>query len=210
MTMNIQTLSKIAFAAIFLMAITAVTVSAADTTAAGCTKSYQIQLSLSKSGVNEKAVQIVYGFSPLPEGSDGTLKGRILGSNGELLSVFNLHDPRIQFGDELRVSEDGKNKTALSGIQQTADYADVVIMFPVTAEAKTFALSDDKGTLLKSVDLSKAENRATWNCTPDYGIKPPRESVVRPGSTKAPVGAGILILALSAGAGLYTFRKRKS
>ena len=207
--MNIQKLSKIALAAIFLMTIAAVTVSAAVPTAAGCTKSYQIQLSLSKSGVNEKAVQIVYGFSPLPEGSDGTLKGRILGSNGELLSVFNLHDPRIQFGDELRVSEDGKNKTALSGIQQTADYADIVIMFPVTAEAKSFSLSDDKGTILKSVDLSKAENRATWNCTPDYGITPPKESGTRPVSTKAPVDPAIVILALSTGAGGYLLGKRK-
>ena len=209
MTIKIQTLSKIAFAAIFLMAITAVTVSAADTTAAGCTKSYQIQLGLSKSGVNEKAVQIVYGFSPLPEGADGTLKGRILGSNGELLSVFNLHDPRIQFGDELRVSEDGKNMTGLSGIQQTADYADVVIMFPVTAEAKTFALSDDKGTLLKSVDLSKAENRATWNCTPDYGITPPKESGTRPASSSVPIDLSIVVLALSTGAGGYLLMKRK-
>ena len=209
MTMKIHTLSKIALAAILLMAITAVAVSAADTTTTGCTQSYLIQLGLSKSGVNDKAVQIVYGFSPLPEGADGTLKGSILGANGELLSAFNLPDPRIQFGDELRVSEDGKNMTSLSGIQQTADYADIVIMFPVTPAAKIFNLYDSQGTLLKSVDLSKAENKATWNCTPDYGITPPKESGTRPASSSVPIDLSIVILALSTGAGGYLLRKRK-
>jgi hypothetical protein len=208
MTMKIQTLSRIALAAILLMAITVVAVSAADTATSGCTQSYLIQLGLSKSGVVEKAVQIVYGFSPLPESADGSLKGSITGTGGEKLSEFNLHDPRIQFGDDLRVSEDGKNMTALSGIQQTADYADVVIMFPVTPAAKIFNLYDSQGTLLKSVDLSKAENKATWNCTPDYGITPPKESGTRPASTSVPVDLTIVVLALSTGAGGYLFGKR--
>jgi hypothetical protein len=208
MTTQIQKFSNIVLAAVLVMAITAVTVSAADTTSAGCTRSYLIQLGLSKSGANETAVQIVYGFSPLPEGADGTLKGSINGAGGIKLSEFNLHDPRLQFGDDLRVSEDGKNMTALSGIQQTADYADIIIMFPVTDEAKTFSLYDSKGTLLKSVDLSKAENKATWNCTPDYGITPPKESGVVPVSTKTPVGAGVIILATVAGAGGYILKKR--
>jgi hypothetical protein len=208
MTMKIQTLSKIALAAILLMVITVVAVSAADTATTGCRQSYLIQLGLSKSGVVEKAVQIVYGFSPLPEGADGSLKGSITGTGGEKLSEFNLHDPRIQFGDDLRVSEDGKNMTALSGIQQTADYADVVIMFPVTPAAKIFNLYDSQGTLLKSVDLSKAENKATWNCTPDYGITPPKESGTRPASTSVPVDLTIVVLALSTGAGGYLFGKR--
>jgi len=207
--MQIQKLSKIVLALVLLVAIATVMVSAADTTSAGCTKSYLIQLGLSKTGVSEKAVQIVYGYSPLPEGADGTLKGSITGAGGEKLSEFNLHDPRLQFGDDLRVSEDGKNMTALSGIQQTADYADVIIMFPVTAEAKTFNLYDSQGTLLKSVDLSKAENKATWNCTPDYGITPPKESGTRPVSTSAPIDLTIVVLALSTGAGGYLIRKRK-
>jgi hypothetical protein len=209
MTMKIQTLSRIALAAIFLMAITAVTVSAADTATTGCTQSYLIQLGLSKSGVVEKAVQIVYGFSPLPEGADGTLKGAIIDAGGQKISEFNLHDPRIQFGDDLRVSKDGKNTTALAGIQQTADYAEVVIMFPVTPAAKIFNLYDSQGTLLKSVDLSKAENKATWNCTPDYGITPPKESGTRPSSSSVPVDLSIVVLALTTGAGGYLLRKRK-
>jgi len=206
---QIQKLSKIVLGAIFLMAIVTMTVSAADTTAAGCTQSYLIQLGLSKSEVVEKAVQIVYGFSPLPEGADGTLKGSILGAKGEIQSTFNLHDPRIQFGDELSVSQDGKNVTGLTGIQQTADYADIVIMFPVTSEAKTFNLYDSQGTLLKFVDLSKAENKATWNCTPDYGITPPKESGTRPASSSVPIDLSIVILALSTGAGGYLIMKRK-
>jgi hypothetical protein len=209
MTIKIQTVSKIAFAAILLMAIVAVTVSAAGTAATGCTQSYLIQLGLSKSVVVEKAVQIVYGFSPLPEGADSTLKGTIIGAGGEKISEFNLHDPRIQFGDDLRVSEDGKNKTALTGIRQTADTADIIIMFPLTPAAKIFNLYDSQGTLLKSVDLSKAENKATWNCTPDYGITPPRESGTQPVSASAPVDLTIVILALSTGAGGYLLGKRK-
>jgi hypothetical protein len=208
MTIQIQKLSLLVLAAILVMAIAAVTVSAADTTSAGCTKSYLIQLGLSKSGVSEKAVQIVYGYSPLPEGADGSLKGSIIGADGVKISEFNLNDPRLQFGDDLRVSQDGKNMTALSGIQQTADSADIIIMFPVTPAAKTFSLFDSKGMLLKSVDLSKAENKATWNCTPDYGITPPKESGVQPVSTKTPVEAGIVILAAVAGAGGYILKKR--
>ena len=209
MTMQIHTLSKIILAAVLITILAAVTVTAADTTPAACTKSYQIQLGLSKSGVTEKAVQIVYGFAPLPEGADGSLKGSITGSGGEKLSEFNLHDPRNQFGDEVRVSQDGKNVTRIRGIQQTADTADIIIMFPVTAEAKTFTLSDSTGSLLKTVDLSKAENKATWNCTPDYGITPPKESTTQPVSTSAPVDLTIVILALSTGAGGYLIRKRK-
>jgi hypothetical protein len=208
MTMQVQKLSVIVLIAVLVMVIAAVTVSAAETTSAGCTRSYLIQLGLSKSGVSEKAVQIVYGYSPLPEGADGSLKGSITGADVVKISEFNLHDPRLQFGDDLRVSQDGKNMTPLSGIQQTADYADIIIMFPVTPAAKIFSLFDSKGTLLKSVDLSKAENKATWNCTPDYGITPPKESGVQPVNTKTPVGTGMVILATAAGAGGYILKKR--
>jgi hypothetical protein len=209
MTIKIHKLSKIILAAVLVTALAAMTVTAAETPSAACTKSYQIQLGLSTSGVVEKAVQIVYGFSPLPEGADGSLKGSITGAGGEKLSEFNLHDPRIQFGDDLSVSKDGKNITRIRGIQQTADYADVVIMFPVTPAAKIFNLYDGQGALLKSVDLSKAENKATWNCTPDYGITPPKESGTRPASSSVPIDLSIVVLALSTGAGGYLLMKRK-
>jgi hypothetical protein len=209
MTIQIQKLSLLVLAAVLVMAIGAATVSAADTTTAGCTRSYLIQLGLSKSGVSEKAVQIVYGYSPLPEGAAGSLKGSIIGADGVKISEFNLHDPRLQFGDDLRVSQDGKNMTALSGIQQTADYADVVIMFAVTAEAKTFSLYDSKGTLLKSVDLSKADNKATWNCTPDYGITPPKEPGVVPVTTRTPVDTGTILLAIGAAACTAVVMRKK-
>jgi hypothetical protein len=209
MTMQIHKISKFMIAAMLITILAVVTVTAADTASAACTKSYQIQLGLAKSGVTEKAVQIVYGFAPLPEGADGTLKGSITGTSGEKLSEFNLHDPRHQFGDEVRVSQDGKNVTRIRGIQQTADAADIIIMFPVTAEAKIFNLYDSQGTLLKSVDLSKAENKATWNCTPDYGITPPKESGTRPASSAVPIDLSTVVLALSTGAGGYLLMKRK-
>ncbi len=61
-----------ALAAVLVMVLAVVpTVSAADATTSACTKSYMIQLGLSKSGIDEKAVQVVYGYSPLPESAPG-------------------------------------------------------------------------------------------------------------------------------------------
>ena len=207
--MQITTLKIMVLAAVLVLVLAAApAVSAADATASACTKSYLIQLGLSKSGVDEKAVQIVYGYSPLPEGAPGDLKGRITGADGMTLSEFNLRDPRNQFGDVMKVSEDGKNTSVMTGIQTTEDHADLVVMFPVTPEAKTFGLYDSKGTLLKSIDLSKAENRADWNCTADYGITRNTETSGKPETTKAPFSFAVVIFAITAGAGVYVITKK--
>jgi len=207
--MQITTLKIMVLAAVLVLVLAAApAVSAADATASACTKSYLIQLGLSKSGVDEKAVQIVYGYSPLPEGAPGDLKGRITGADGMTLSEFNLRDPRNQFGDVMKVSEDGKNTSVMTGIQTTEDHADLVVMFPVTPEAKTFGLYDSKGTLLNSVDLSKAVNRADWNCTEDYGITRNTEPFAKTETTKAPVSSAVAIFAITAGAGGYVITKK--
>jgi hypothetical protein len=149
---------------------------------------------------------------PLPK-EHRDLKGRISGADGMTLSEFNLRDPRNQFGDLIRVSEDGRNKSVMTGIQTTEDHADLVVMFPVTPEAKTFSLYDSMGTLLKTVDLSKAENRADWNCTADYGITRNTEPSKKPETTKAPVSFAVVIFAITAGAGgalLQNARKNNS
>jgi hypothetical protein len=205
--MQITTLKIMVLAAVLVLAA-APAVSAADATASACTKSYLILLGLSKSGVDEKAVQIVYGYSPLPEGAPGELKGRISGADGMTLSEFNLRDPRNQFGDVMKVSEDGKNTSVMTGIQTTEDHADLVVMFPVTPEAKIFSLYDSKGTLLKSVDLSIAENRADWNCTADYGITRNTEPSRKPETTKAPVSTAGIVFAMAAWAGWYVLVKK--
>ena len=207
--MQITTLKIMVLAAVLVLVLAAApAVSAADTTAAACTKSYLIQLGLSKSGVDEKAVQIVYGYSPLPEGAPGDMKGRITGADGLTLSEFNLRDPRNQFGDVIKVSEDGRNTSVMTGIQTTEDHADLVVMFPVTPEAKTFSLYDSKGTLLNSVDLLKAVNRADWNCTADYGITRNTQLSAKTETTKAPVSSAVAIIAITAGAGGYVITKK--
>lgn len=207
--MQTTTLKIMALTAVLVMVLAVVpTVSAADAAASACTKSYMIQLGLSKSGIDEKAVQVVYGYSPLPESAPGELKGRILGADGTILSEFKLRDPRNQFGDVIRVSEDGRNKSVMTGIQTTEDHADLVVMFPVTPEARTFGLYDSLGTLLKTVDLSKAENRADWNCTADYGITRNTETSGKPETTTAPVSAVGVIFAIAAGVGGYLLAKR--
>jgi hypothetical protein len=207
--MQITTLKIMVLAAVLVLVLAAApAVSAADATAAACTKSYLIQLGLSKSGVDEKAVQIVYGYSPLPEGAPGDMKGRITGADGLTLSEFNLRDPRNQFGDVIKVSEDGRNTSVMTGIQTTEDHADLVVMFPVTPEAKTFSLYDSKGTLLNSVDLLKAVNRADWNCTADYGITRNTQLSAKTETTKAPVSSAVAIIAITAGAGGYVITKK--
>jgi hypothetical protein len=51
----------------------------------------------------------------------------------------------------------------IAGIRTTEDHADLVIMFPVTAETKTFSLSDNKGMVLKTVELVQTKNHTDWN-----------------------------------------------
>jgi LPXTG-motif cell wall-anchored protein len=61
---------------------------------------------------------------------------------------------------------------------------------------------------MKTVDLTKAENRATWNCTPDYGI--PVRNYPGTGSSSSPVMviAGGSVLVIGAGAAWYLLKKR--
>lgn len=193
----------ILLATVLVLALAATPVVSAIDGTATCTKSYIIQLTLSNSGVSEKASQIVYGYSPLPESAPGDLKGRITGADGKTLSEFNLRDPRIQFGDVIMVSEDGKNKSVMRGIRTVEDYADLVVMFPMTVDAKAFNLYDSKGMLLISIDLSKAENRADWNCMPDYGIPSsisksvPTTLTTSPAPTKSGIGFGGTLTGIS-------------
>jgi len=176
-----KTLPFILFAAILCSLAAPAAVAADD----ACTKSYLLQITLAKAGAAVSAVQVVYGSPPLPD--SGTLTGKVLGADGSTLSSFSLPDPRVQFGDVLMVSEDGTNRTKLAGTQSVEDHADLVVMFPYTAEAKTFTLHDAPGTLLASADLTKAEDRATWGCTAGWGVATPRASAPVTTTQAAPV-----------------------
>jgi hypothetical protein len=209
MSMTMKNIQSILPAVLLcLLLVLAIAPATALPDAAGtCTRSYLIELSLSPAGISERAVQIVYGYSPLPEGT-GTLSGVITGPGGKNLSEFRLHDPRIQFGDEIQASEDGKNRTALTGIYRTENHASLVIMVPVTADARAFSLYDQSGHLMKTVDLTKAENRATWNCTPDYGIPARNYPPGNASGLPMVLVAGVLVLVLAVGSGWYLLKKR--
>ena len=174
-----------------------------------CDKSYLLQITLAKAGAAVPAVQVVYGSPPLPD--SGTLKGTVLSADGGTLSSFSLPDPRVQFGDVMKVSEDGMNRTKLAGTQSVEDHADLVVMFPYTAEATAFTLHDASGTLLASVDLTKAEDKATWDCTAGWGVATPRASAPVTTTQAAPVDPiipAIAIGALAVAGGLLKRRQR--
>jgi len=184
----------------------AIPVSAEDFTS--CTRSYNLVLLLSPPGVTEQAVQLVYGSSLHPADAPGDLRGKVLSGDGRILQEFPLWDPRIQFGEDIVVDEKG-NVTKVSGIQKQEKKATLAVMFPHSPDAVTFALYDAKGSLMKSVDLSPAENKATWNCTPDYGI--PSRNFDGGSSSVVPIVviAVLVVLVVAAGAGWY-FRKKRS
>jgi hypothetical protein len=186
--------------------ITALPVSAADT--GSCTRSYNLVLELGPFGVTEKAVEIVYGNSIHPADAPGTLVGKVQAADGKILQEFPLWDPRIQFGEDIVVDENG-NVTKVNGISKRESRAMLAVMFPQAPNAGTFALYDEKGQLMKIIDLTKAENKATWNCTPDYGI-PVRKSDSG-GFPGIPVLAitVIVILLGAAGAGWYFLKREK-
>ena len=81
-------------------------------------------------------------------------------------------------------------------------------MFPHSPDAVTFALYNAQGSLMKSVDLSRAEDKATWNCTPDYGI--PSRNFDGGSSSVVPIVviAVLVVLVVAAGAGWYFLKKR--
>jgi hypothetical protein len=192
--------------AVFLvLAALAVPVSAADTT--GCTKSYHLVLKLTPAGVTEQAVQLVYGYNPLPEAKSGDFKAVIGSADGRTLSEFYLHDPRIQFGDEVSVDKNG-TATKIKGISSREKTAMLAVMFRQEANATSFSLYDNKGTLVKTVDLTKAEDRTNWNCTPDYGIVHKDQPQMPPLLLLG--GAGVLIAGAIAGWFLLKKKNEKS
>lgn len=161
--------------------------------AAECSKSYLIQLELSPSGVTEISAQLVYGSATIVNSSSMDLKGEIVDGNGRSLSSFWLWDPRIQFGEDAVMDQNGTVKK-FTGVKSTADRADLVLSLPYSPDAVTFRLYSNQSTLLKTIDLTKAQNGLTYNCTTDmYAQETPPKSAGTEMGGLLPI-AGVLIL----------------
>lgn len=172
-----------------------------------CTKSFNLVLELTPSGTEVRAVQIVFGSSPHPADAPGSLRAFVKGADNTVLSEFPLWDPRIQFGDEFIVEEDG-SISEVRGISTTESHATLAVMFPYSMEAATFELYDDQNRRIGSVPLSAAEDRATWNCTPDYGIPVRQDGGGMPENPAAMIVLGVLVLLCAAGAAWFFHKKR--
>jgi hypothetical protein len=133
-----------------------------------------------------------------------------MAADGTVLQQFPLWDPRIQFGDDIVIDEHG-NVTKRAGISRRESRATLAVMVPQTPGAVSFGLYDASGALLRSVDLRKAGDHATWNCTGDYGI--PRRDI---GASGLPVnlslliGAALAVAGAAALAGWYVFLRKKA
>jgi hypothetical protein len=200
---------KITWGIIVSLCIILIAIPASAADPGSCTRSYNLVLSLSPSGTTEQAVQIVYGSALHPADAPGGLRGKVHSADGGVLQEFPPWDPRIQFGEDIVVDEKG-NVTKFSGILKQEKKATLAVMFPHSPDAVTFALYDAKGSRMKSVDLSRAENKATRNCTPDYGIPVRNYNGEKTSGIPMNVIVGLIVLVVAVGAGWYFFRKKKA
>jgi hypothetical protein len=154
-----------------------------------CPRSYLLELHLSPSDVTEKTVQIVYDASPALTGSHGELKGRILTAEGTIIHEISLWDPRIQFGEDVVVDQNG-TVVSFMGVESREAEADLVAMLPYSVDANRFELSDSQGALMHTVDLTKAIDRTTGTCDATF---PSAAGAAEPASapTSAQSGLGI-------------------
>ena len=175
--------------------------------AAECSKSYLIQLELSPSGVTEISTQLVYGSATIVNSSSMDLKGEIVDGNSRSLSSFWLWDPRIQFGEDAIMDQNGTVKK-FTGVKSTADRADLVLSLPYSPDAVTFRLYSNQSTLLKTIDLTKAQNGLTYNCTTDMyaQVTPPKSA--RTGLSGLLPFVGVLILVCVAAATSWNFSRK--
>jgi hypothetical protein len=178
---------RILMAVIALLLVVPAAVSAADT--GTCTRSYFVHLHLAPGGVTEEAVLIVYDASPAANASSGDLEGRLLSSDGSILLLLSLWDPRVQFGEDIVADANG-TVLSVSGVQKRESEADLVVTLPYLEDAGAFELYDAQGRLLHTVDLSAAEDRATGPCSIDV----PAIGAEVPSATQSGIGMeGILV-----------------
>ena len=102
----------------------------------------------------------------------GDIHGVLKTSEGNVITEFDLSDPRYQLGDGVVISGNGTN-LSLTGAASYSDTADFTLVMPYYPNQMTLDLSDKRtGSLLKSVNFSDAINRFRAMYPKDPGINP--------------------------------------
>jgi hypothetical protein len=198
------------FPAIIIVILLLVSVATASAVTE-CSKSYLIQIELTPTGATEKLTQVVWGSAPVINSSSGELRGELLAKDGSSLSSFWLWDPRVQMGEHVVIDRNG---TVVKAEGTTSRYSrgDLVVQLPYSTNAATFRLSDAAMKPLVTVNLEKAGNGLTFNCTKEMyaPIKPANTGSGLNGLNAVPILAGVLVIAGVAGAGWYFLRKKRN
>ncbi|MFA5332423.1 MAG: hypothetical protein WC342_08600 [Methanoregula sp.] len=106
--------------------------------------------------VYEESSGIWYGIPPDPGIQSGPVECAITNSQGHVLRQFYLRDPRIQYGDSVRVNPD--NSTSLYGhIEYATQPLEIRIIFKYSPYYDRLTLIDTTtGKILATTDLIKA------------------------------------------------------
>jgi hypothetical protein len=162
-----------------------------------------LHLNFSKEGVNEQSVDMQYGHPPILGLQTGDIHGVLKTSDGDVITGFDLSDPRYQLGDGVVISGNGTN-LSITGAASYSDTADFTLVMPYYPNQMTLDLSDKRtGSLLKSVNFSNAINRFRAMYPKDPGINPSQEfkiplPVIQLPPKESPlyleVGGGLIIL----------------
>jgi hypothetical protein len=164
-----------------------------------------VHLSLNKSTITEKSIEMRYGHAPNLETRNGDFKGTLKSADGTTLREFELWDPRYQLGDILE--NDTVSPGYLSGYLAYSDAADLTLILPYYENQMTFELNDKKsGVLLKEVNMSQAIDKFQSN----YPRDPERISVspIKFDKTAIYLVMGIVISILIIGMILSMVRKK--
>ena len=114
-----------------------------------------LTMQVKKDGVAPVAEEIRYGHAPATGLIYGAFRGTFTDASGEVVQDFNIHDPRVQFGD--RVSGTDTGGETISGVTVMADEADLLVIAPYTGKEEKFALTDTAtGKTLAITDLTGA------------------------------------------------------
>jgi hypothetical protein len=176
-----------------------------------CSKSYLIQIELTPAGATEKLTQVVWGSAPVINSSSGELRGELLANDGSSLSSFWLWDPRVQVGEHVVMDRNG-TAVKTEGITSRYSRGDLVVQLPYSTSAATFRLSDAAMEPLVTVNLEKAGNGLTFNCTKEMyaPVKPANTDSGLNGMNAVTILAGVLVIAGVTGAGWYFLRKKRT
>jgi hypothetical protein len=131
-----------------------------------------LHLNFSKGAMNEQSVDMQYGHPPSLGLQTGDIHGVLKTSDGNVITEFDLWDPRYQLGDGVVISDNSTN-LSLMGAVSYSDTADFTLVMPYYPNQMTLDLSDKRtGSLLKSVNFSDAIERFRAIYPDDPGMNP--------------------------------------